>query len=108
VPATAPAQPKCIWIDTASGCQDDSLERHDRYESFVAKLHVNAAETDWMEWQAGYACEAVLMPIGPLIATVQKLWLSVRPAACSFKMTSLILANSAFQDAKNYTKSIEP
>ncbi len=32
---------------------------------------VNAAETDWMEWQAGYACGAILMPIGALIATVQ-------------------------------------
>lgn len=32
---------------------------------------VNAVETDWMEWQAGYACGAILMPIGALIATVQ-------------------------------------
>jgi hypothetical protein len=32
---------------------------------------VNAAETDWMEWQAGYACGAILIPIGALIATVQ-------------------------------------
>ena len=32
---------------------------------------VNAAETDWMEWQAGYACGAILIPIGALIDTVQ-------------------------------------
>ena len=27
---------------------------------------INAAGTDWMEWQAGYACGAFLMPAGPL------------------------------------------
>lgn len=32
---------------------------------------VNAVETDWMEWQAGYACGAILMPVSALIATVQ-------------------------------------
>ena len=32
---------------------------------------VNAAESDWMEWQAGYVCGAILMPVGPLIETVQ-------------------------------------
>jgi hypothetical protein len=32
---------------------------------------VGAAETDWMEWQAGYACGAILMPVGALIDTVQ-------------------------------------
>jgi hypothetical protein len=32
---------------------------------------VGAAETDWMEWQAGYVCGAILMPAGPLIDTVQ-------------------------------------
>jgi hypothetical protein len=30
-----------------------------------------AAESDWMEWQAGYACGAILMPAGALIETVQ-------------------------------------
>lgn len=28
-------------------------------------------DEDWMEWQAGYACGALLMPIGPLIALVR-------------------------------------
>ena len=31
---------------------------------------VGASETDWMEWQAGYVCGAILMPAGPLIETV--------------------------------------
>lgn len=29
------------------------------------------AQTDWMEWQAGYACGAMLMPTGALTETVQ-------------------------------------
>lgn len=29
------------------------------------------SDRDWMEWQAGYACGALLMPIGPLIAQVR-------------------------------------
>jgi hypothetical protein len=32
---------------------------------------VGASETDWMEWQAGYVCGAILMPAGPLIDAVQ-------------------------------------
>ena len=32
---------------------------------------VGASETDWMEWQAGYVCGAILIPGGPLIDTVQ-------------------------------------
>jgi hypothetical protein len=32
---------------------------------------VGAAESNWMEWQAGYVCGAILMPAGPLIETVQ-------------------------------------
>ena len=32
---------------------------------------VNAAESDWMEWQAGYACGALLMPVNALIDTAQ-------------------------------------
>lgn len=32
---------------------------------------VSASESDWMEWQAGYVCGAVLMPAGPLIDAVQ-------------------------------------
>lgn len=32
---------------------------------------VGANRTDWMEWQAAYACGALLMPRGPLRAEVQ-------------------------------------
>ena len=32
---------------------------------------VSAPESDWMEWQAGYVCGAILMPAGPLIDAVQ-------------------------------------
>jgi hypothetical protein len=32
---------------------------------------LNAAETDWMEWQAGYACGAILIPVGALLETVK-------------------------------------
>jgi len=34
---------------------------------------LNAAEVDWLEWQAGYACGAFLMPAGPLRATISDL-----------------------------------
>jgi hypothetical protein len=32
---------------------------------------LNAAETDWMEWQAGYVCGAILIPVGALLETVK-------------------------------------
>jgi hypothetical protein len=32
---------------------------------------VGASETDWMEWQAGYVCGAILIPATALIDTVQ-------------------------------------
>jgi hypothetical protein len=32
---------------------------------------LNAPERDWMEWQAGYACGAILMPVGALVNVVQ-------------------------------------
>jgi hypothetical protein len=33
---------------------------------------VSAAERDWMEWQAGYACGAILMPVTALVDAVQR------------------------------------
>jgi hypothetical protein len=33
---------------------------------------VGAPEVDWMEWQAGYACGALLMPVTPLVQTVRE------------------------------------
>ncbi|MGO8758025.1 MAG: ImmA/IrrE family metallo-endopeptidase [Terracidiphilus sp.] len=32
---------------------------------------VGASETDWMEWQAGYVCGSILMPITAMVETVQ-------------------------------------
>jgi hypothetical protein len=33
---------------------------------------IGASEKDWMEWQAGYACGAILMPAGPLVNAVRR------------------------------------
>ncbi len=33
---------------------------------------IGASESDWMEWQAGYACGAILMPSGALVETVKR------------------------------------
>jgi Zn-dependent peptidase ImmA (M78 family) len=33
---------------------------------------VGASERDWMEWQAGYACGAILMPASALLAAVKR------------------------------------
>lgn len=33
---------------------------------------IGAPERDWMEWQAGYACGAILMPVGALFDAVQR------------------------------------
>jgi hypothetical protein len=32
---------------------------------------ISAPERDWMEWQAGYVCGALLMPASALVETVQ-------------------------------------
>ena len=45
-------------------------------KSHINKCHrdniVGASERDWMEWQAGYACGAILMPTGVLIEAVKR------------------------------------
>ncbi len=33
---------------------------------------IGASERDWMEWQAGYACGAILMPAAALVETVNR------------------------------------
>jgi hypothetical protein len=44
--------------------------------SHINKCHrdnmIGASEKDWMEWQAGYACGAILMPVGALVETVKR------------------------------------
>lgn len=41
------------------------LFQKERSEKIVCKREtiINAPDTDWMEWQAGYVCGAILMPI---------------------------------------------
>ncbi len=45
-------------------------------KSHTNKCHrdnmIGASEKDWMEWQAGYACGAILMPVGALVETVRR------------------------------------
>jgi hypothetical protein len=58
----ADAQPQSLF-DTA----------HDTHDGNKCKREnmVNAAESDWMEWQAGYVCGSILMPAGALLDTAQ-------------------------------------
>jgi hypothetical protein len=55
------AKPRSLFEESAAAvsnkCKRDNI--------------VGASETNWMEWQAGYVCGAVLMPAGPLNDTVQ-------------------------------------
>jgi hypothetical protein len=53
---------------------------------------VNAAESDWMEWQAGYVCGAILIPAGPLIEAVQAF-----RARNALPLTNLALGSDAGQ-----------
>src|SRR5260370_849647 len=55
--------------------QSQSLfPRHE--EAHTNKCHrdnmIGASEGDWMEWQAGYACGAILMPAAVLVETVKR------------------------------------
>ncbi len=52
-----------------------------------------AAESDWMEWQAGYACGAILMPVTALIETTQAF-----RAANRLPFTNLTVGSDAGQE----------
>ena len=45
--------------------EQDSLFHSSKPERLISKREniINAPQTDWMEWQAGYVCGAILMPI---------------------------------------------
>jgi hypothetical protein len=47
-----------------------------REQTHTNKCHrdnmIGASERDWMEWQAGYACGAILMPAAALVETVKR------------------------------------
>lgn len=45
---------------------------------------VQASRTDWMEWQAGYACGAFLMPVTALRAAIRDFMLAQRVAIGRF------------------------
>ncbi|SRR6266700_2155307 len=48
-----------------------SSEEHRHSNKCKRDSILNAAEADWMEWQAGYVCGAILMPVGALLETVK-------------------------------------
>jgi hypothetical protein len=59
------------------GLQAQSPSLFSRQEkSYTNKCHrdnmIGASEKDWMEWQAGYACGAILMPATTLVDTVKR------------------------------------
>jgi IrrE N-terminal-like domain len=60
-------------FDTAGGAREPHSNTGPN--SATQKCHrngiLNAAERDWMEWQAGYACGAFLMPATPLKSLVR-------------------------------------
>lgn len=60
---------------------DDPINQSPSLFASQPKTHTNkchrdnmigASERDWMEWQAGYACGAVLMPSSALVETVKR------------------------------------
>jgi hypothetical protein len=54
--------------------QPQSLfEGHETHNGNKCKREniVSAAESDWMEWQAGYVCGSILMPVSALLDTAQ-------------------------------------
>lgn len=48
----------------------DLLRQQPNRDKIICKRDsmIDAAQTDWMEWQAGYICGAMLMPKTPLVA----------------------------------------
>jgi hypothetical protein len=54
---------------------------------------VGAPERDWMEWQAGYACGAILMPAGALFDAVQR-----------FRAENNLLYAAAFQTSRDASR----
>jgi len=56
------------WLSFFDDYPGSSLRIHRCHRDAIAPLK----DEDWMEWQAGYACGALLMPIGPLLALVRQ------------------------------------
>lgn len=49
---------------------------------------LQAAQTDWMEWQAGYACGAFLMPVTALASTIREFLHSQQSTVARFGLSS--------------------
>ena len=59
-----------LW--TLDGAGRKPGQRRPLYRRCQRSRVVSAPQTDWMEWQAGYAGGALLMPITPLRAMVEE------------------------------------
>jgi hypothetical protein len=68
---------------------------------------VGASENDWMEWQAGYACSALLIPTGALVESVRSFRLEKEIPYANLSVSSEIgqqlisAVASAFQTSKD-------
>jgi len=60
----------CLWqVEARSGTMYDQLGIQPCPKCKRDRI-VNAPESDWMEWQAGYVCGSVLMPLSQVRAVV--------------------------------------
>ena len=68
---------------------------------------VGASENNWMEWQAGYACSALLIPTGALLETVRSFRVEKKIPYANLSLSSEIgqqlisAVASAFQTSKD-------
>lgn len=56
------------WLSLFEGHPDSRPRLHRCRRDSIVPL----SDDDWMEWQAGYVCGALLMPVGRLIAQVRE------------------------------------
>lgn len=62
------------YLFEAEQPQAELLRREPNRDKIICKRDsmINAAQTDWMEWQAGYVCGALLMPKSAIVAVCGK------------------------------------
>jgi hypothetical protein len=80
-------------------------------KSHTNKCHrdnmIGASEKDWMEWQAGYACGAILMPVGALVQTAKRFREDKKIPYANLTLASdhgqqlIALVTSTFQTSKD-------
>lgn len=83
-------------------------------QALTNKCHRNnmigASERDWMEWQAGYACGAILMPAGALLETVKRFREEKKIPYTNLTLVSeygqqlITLVTSTFQTSRDATR----